>query len=92
LKPASAFASVEPVSTEKADEQTAKVRKGDRALYYWIYPNLMINWYEGVMDTNVVRPLGIDRTEVVFDFTSRMFPSLREESPGEHCGERAYSG
>jgi choline monooxygenase len=57
-----------PVSTEKADEQTAKVRKGDRALYYWIYPNLMINWYEGVMDTNLVRPLGVDGAEVIFDF------------------------
>jgi choline monooxygenase len=57
-----------PVSAERADEQTAAVRKGDRALYYWIYPNLMINWYEGVMDTNIVRPLGVDRTEIIFDF------------------------
>jgi phenylpropionate dioxygenase-like ring-hydroxylating dioxygenase large terminal subunit len=57
-----------PVSTEKADEQTAAVRKGDRALYYWIYPNLMINWYEGVMDTNLVCPRGVDRTEIIFDF------------------------
>lgn len=57
-----------PVSTEKADEQTAAVRRGDRALYYWIYPNFMINWYEGLMDTHIVRPRGVDRTEVVFDF------------------------
>jgi choline monooxygenase len=57
-----------PISTERADEQTAAVRKGDRALYYWIYPNLMINWYEGVMDTNQVCPQGIDRTEIIFDF------------------------
>ena len=28
----------------------------------------MINWYEGVMDTNLVLPLGVDRTEVIFDF------------------------
>ena len=28
----------------------------------------MINWYEGVLDTNLVRPLEIDRTEVIFDF------------------------
>jgi choline monooxygenase len=28
----------------------------------------MINWYEGVMDTNLVLPLGLDRTEVIFDF------------------------
>jgi choline monooxygenase len=57
-----------PVSAEKADEQTAAVRQGDRALYYWIYPNLMINWYEGVMDLNLVCPRGVDRTEVIFDF------------------------
>lgn len=50
------------------ESQTGAVRKGDRALYYWIYPNFMINWYEGVMDTNLVLPLGIDRTEVIFDF------------------------
>jgi len=28
----------------------------------------MINWYEGMMDTNLVCPLGVDRTEVIFDF------------------------
>ena len=28
----------------------------------------MINWYEGVMDTNLVCPRGNDRTEVIFDF------------------------
>jgi choline monooxygenase len=28
----------------------------------------MINCYQGVMDTNIVRPLSVDRTEVLFDF------------------------
>ena len=28
----------------------------------------MINWYEGVMDTNLICPRGVDRTEVIFDF------------------------
>jgi choline monooxygenase len=51
-----------------ADSQFAAVRRGDRALYYWLHPNFMINWYEGVMDTNLVLPLGLDRTEVIFDF------------------------
>ena len=45
-----------------------EVRKGQRALYYWLYPNFMINVYEGTMDTNLVRPLSVDRTEVIFDF------------------------
>ena len=43
------------------------MRKG-RALYYWIYPNFMVNLYEGVMDTNLVLPLGPHKTEVLFDF------------------------
>src|ERR1700730_11096567 len=51
-----------------AEQQTGEVRKGARALYYWLYPNFMINCYEGVMDTNLVRPLAVNRTEVIFDF------------------------
>ena len=50
------------------DAETAAVRKGDAAYYWWVYPNFMLNWYEGVMDTNLVLPLGVDRCEVIFDF------------------------
>ncbi len=57
-----------PIAAAKAEAQIASVRKGDRALYYWIYPNFMINCYEGVMDTNLVMPLGVDRTEVIFNY------------------------
>ena len=54
------------VATGEAN--VAETRKGERALYYWIYPNFMINCYEGVMDTNLVRPITVDKTEVIFDF------------------------
>jgi choline monooxygenase len=57
-----------PLVSEGAEEHTGAVRKGDRALYYWIYPNFMINWYQGAMDTNLVIPRGVDKTEVIFDF------------------------
>ena len=56
-----------PMVGPGVDEVSAS-RRGERALYYWLYPNFMINGYEGVMDTNLVRPLSIDRTEVIFDF------------------------
>jgi choline monooxygenase len=65
-----------PIVTEGAEAQTGAVRKGDRALYYWIYPNFMINWYDGVMDTNLVIPRGVDQTEVIFDF---YFPDVVSE-------------
>ena len=57
-----------PMVTRGAERETGAVRKGDRALYYWFYPNFMFNWYEGVMDTNLVYPRGVDQTEVIFDF------------------------
>jgi choline monooxygenase len=57
-----------PVRSSGRDAATEAVRQGDRALYYWLHPTFMINWYEGQMDTNLVLPLGQDRTLVVFDF------------------------
>jgi phenylpropionate dioxygenase-like ring-hydroxylating dioxygenase large terminal subunit len=48
--------------------EVATVRGGQRALYYWLYPNFMLNYYEGVLDTNLVRPVTTSRTEVIFDF------------------------
>jgi len=62
-----------PIVSQGAEPQTGAVRKGTRALYYWIYPNFMINWYDGAMDTNLVIPCGIDKTEVIFDF---YFPDI----------------
>ena len=50
------------------DASVAHTRTGDRAYYYWLYPNFMINIYEGVMDTNLVLPLGTDKCLVIFDF------------------------
>ena len=57
-----------PMVTAGADPLTGAVRQGDRASYYWIYPNFMINCYGRAMDTNLVIPRGVDRTDVIFDF------------------------
>lgn len=43
-------------------------RIGDKVLYAWIYPNLMINRYGPIMDTNWVRPVGPNEMEVIFDY------------------------
>ena len=48
--------------------QWSPLETGGRALYYWIYPNFMINQYPDAMDTNVIIPIGPGETEVVFDF------------------------
>jgi choline monooxygenase len=54
--------------TQKDNGAVGKVRTGDRAYYWWVFPNLMLNAYQGVMDTNLVLPLGPDRCRVIFDF------------------------
>ena len=55
-------------STPGADADAAATRQGDRAYYFWQYPNFMLNWYEGYLDTNLVVPLSVDRCRVIFDF------------------------
>lgn len=57
-----------PMVTSTVDASTSATRQGDRALYFWQYPNLMINLYQGYMDTNIVLPDGVDRCRVIFDF------------------------
>jgi len=66
-----------PMVSRGAEAATGAVRKGERACYYWFYPNFMFNWYEGVMDTNLVYPRGVNQTEVIFDF---WFADVSEEA------------
>ena len=50
----------------------------------------MINYYDGTMDTNLVRPIAIDKTEVVFDFYfNDVSASVREHNLASiNVGER----
>jgi choline monooxygenase len=57
-----------PMVSGDEDAATTNTRKGDRAWYFWQHPNLMINCYEGYMDTNLVLPLDVDHCRVIFDF------------------------
>src|SRR5205085_9132979 len=51
-----------------AEGVAGRTRTGDLAAYWWLWPNFMLNFYAGVMDTNLVLPLAVDRCRVVFDF------------------------
>jgi choline monooxygenase len=57
-----------PLSSGKNSEAGVAATRQGRAFYLWIYPNFMLNAYEGVMDTNLVLPLGVDKCAVVFDY------------------------
>ena len=57
-----------PMVASNEDADTSTTRTGDRAWYFWQYPNFMINLYKGYMDTNLVLPDGVDRCKIIFDF------------------------
>lgn len=57
-----------PMIESNEDAATGATRKGDRAWYFWQYPNFMINCYAGYMDTNLVIPIDVDHCRVIFDF------------------------
>ncbi len=57
-----------PVVADMAEASVANTRKGDRAWYFWQYPNLMIDYYEGYLDTILAIPVDVDHVRVVFDW------------------------
>lgn len=77
-----------PVVMSAENPAVSATRTGARAYYYWLYPNFMLNLYEGVMDTNLVIPIAIDRTKVIFDF---YFADSDENSDKNHRDSIAVS-
>lgn len=82
-----------PMVSSGEDAATGATRKGDRAWYFWQYPNFMINCYEGYMDTNLVIPLDVDHCRVVFDFYFGDVSEARQEYNAQSVavGDRVQS-
>jgi choline monooxygenase len=59
------------------------------ALYYWLWPNTMLNILPGRLQTNRVVPLGVDRCRVEFDF---YYPADDSgEARAKRDADRAFS-
>jgi choline monooxygenase len=57
-----------PLDSSAASDSTIGSTRQGHAFYLWVYPNFMMNAYSGVMDTNLVLPLGVDKCAVIFDY------------------------
>src|SRR5215475_3438162 len=57
-----------PLDSSSALESAIGATRQGHAFYLWIYPNFMINAFSGVMDTNLVLPLGVNKCAVIFDY------------------------
>lgn len=58
-----------PLRSGEGRERTYPAGGGnDKALYYWIFPNLMLNFYPGNLQMNAVLPIDAGRTLTVFEW------------------------
>lgn len=65
----SQYAPIRPVRTEDAAGRVYTALQGDdRAFYYWLFPNFMLNIYLGMLQINVIVPLSHDRTLTIFEW------------------------
>ena len=53
--------------TKRAD-RIRTTSNDDEVRYFWVYPNLMLNVYPDNFSTNVIVPLGHDRTLTIFEW------------------------
>lgn len=63
-----------PIRPAQSDEDRVRDRRFVRssaetkALYYWIFPNFMMNIYPDNLQANIILPLGHDKTLAIFDW------------------------
>lgn len=58
-----------PIKTgEDADRRYNATAEQSEALYFWVFPNLMLNIYPDNLSTNLIVPLGHDRTLTIFEW------------------------
>jgi choline monooxygenase len=51
------------------DRRYVRTAEGEgEALYYWLFPNTMFNIYQDNMSSNLILPVGVDRTLTVFEW------------------------
>ena len=78
VKPKAGAASGDPDSN--GGERVYGAQGEDEALYYWVFPNLMLNLYPGNLQVNLIVPLSQEKTLTIFEWYYRdaSSPAVRE--------------
>lgn len=50
------------------DRRYLRTEEESQALYYWVFPNLMLNFYPDNMQVNIIVPLNHERTLTIFEW------------------------
>jgi choline monooxygenase len=62
------YDSIQHSPIRKTAKRIRREKEEDEAIYFWIFPNLMLNVYPDNFSTNLILPLGHGRTLTVFDW------------------------
>jgi choline monooxygenase len=63
------FAPIRGMKPEESGERFYAPGAGlQEALYFWVFPNLMLNIYPDNISTNLIVPLGLDKTLTIFQW------------------------
>lgn len=59
-----------PIRQATGNESERRFDTGpdSQALYYWVFPNWMLNLYPDHLQLNIIIPLSVDRTVTIFDW------------------------
>ena len=80
------LAPLRPVTGSGAGRRYAEVRPDEEVLYYWIFPNFMVNIYPTICPRNIILPLGHDKTLTIFEWY------LPRQAEARSLGGRAAGG
>jgi choline monooxygenase len=76
------FAPIRAMKAEDAGERAYAPGSGTQeALYFWIFPNLMLNLYPDNVSTNLIVPLSQDKTLTVFEWFFHDVGSAKVQEP-----------
>jgi choline monooxygenase len=67
----SAHAPIRPAQSEEneaRDRRYVRTESESRALYYWVFPNFMINIYPDNLQANIILPIDTNRTLTIFEW------------------------
>ena len=67
----SQYAPIRPARKDQApgrDRRYIRTEEETQALYYWVFPNFMLNFYPDNMQINIILPLDHERTLTIFEW------------------------
>lgn len=76
----SQFAPIRPPCPSAESESRRYDSDGKNALYYWVFPNFMLNVYPDNLSANIIVPLDPDRTLTIFEWFGYPGSSVKQET------------